>query len=291
MTEDGFTGSTVALVGLRLMGGSLALALKAKGAAREIVGIDSRPATLEQALARGAVDQASGELAAARDAAVIILATPVRTILQQLAELGELAADGALLLDLGSTKRQVVQAMDRLPARLFAVGGHPMCGKETSGFQVAEASLFLNKPFLLTPTARSSEAALARAVELARSVGAKPIVLEAERHDQIVAAISHLPSVVAANLVTTVDEFAGADERFWQIASSGFRDTTRLAASDVEMMLDILLTNGENIADLMRRYSRRFAALADWIYDEDAAALRAALEAAAARRRELNPHV
>jgi prephenate dehydrogenase len=284
MTEDGFARSTIAVVGLGLMGGSLALALKAAGAVSKIVGIDRDGPTLEAARARGAVDETSGELKAVRGASIVVLATPVRTILQQLQALGEIASDGALILDLGSTKQPVVRAMDQLPTRLNAVGGHPMCGKEASGFRVADPTLFQNKPFLLTPTARSTDEALTAAMTLARLTGAQPLVLDAARHDRIVAAVSHLPFVVAANLVRTVEEFADGDERVWQVASSGFRDTSRLAASDAEMMLDILLTNGENMADLMRRYSRYFAELADLIYDEAEDALRERLERAARRR-------
>jgi prephenate dehydrogenase len=210
---------------------------------------------------------------------VIVLAAPVRTILRLLPELGEAAADGTLILDLGSTKERIVGAMDRLPPRLFAVGGHPMCGREASGFEAAEAGLFRNRVFVLTPTARSSPAALDRAADLARALGARPVV-------------SHLPFVVAANLVGAVEEGMrgeGANgAQVWGLAASGFRDTTRLAASDVEMMLDILLTNGENIADWMRRYARQFAELADLISDGEEEALRARLARAAARRKELN---
>jgi prephenate dehydrogenase len=279
--------SVVAIVGLGLMGGSLALALKDADAVEKIIGIDRNQATLDAALARGAVDVSCDGLEMAREANMVILATPVRTVLRQLARLGEIAADGALLLDLGSTKRRIVSAMDQLPTRLFAVGGHPMCGKETGGFKAAEASLYRDTLFILTPTARSSEASLATATELARAAGARVLVMEAERHDRIVAAMSHLPFVIASNLIGTVDGWAQGEDEVWNLAASGFRDTTRLAASDAEMMLDILLTNSENVADLMRRFSRHFARLADLIYDEDEEALRAALEAAATKRQEL----
>jgi prephenate dehydrogenase len=279
---------TIAIVGLGLMGGSLALALKEAGAADKIIGIDRDDATLDAALACSAVDVAGGGLEMAGEANVVVLATPVRTILRQLPLLGEIAADGTLIMDLGSTKQQIVSAMDGLPARLFSVGGHPMCGKETSGLKAAEAALYRGKLFVLTPTAHSSEASLAAATGLAQAAGAHVLVMEAERHDRIVAAMSHLPFVVASNLMGTVDGWAQGEDGAWSLAASGFRDTTRLAASDAEMMLDILLTNSENVADLMRRYSRHFATLADLIYDEDEEALRALLEAAAQKRRELS---
>lgn len=279
--------STVAIVGLGLMGGSLALALKERRAVERIVGISRAHTTLDAALARGAIDHAATELDAARAANIIILATPARTILRQIPRLGASASDGALILDLGSTKKQIVRALDQLPARLLAVGGHPMCGKETSGFAAADAALYQDKTFVLSPTARSSDRAMATATELAQTLGARVVVLDAERHDQIVAAVSHLPYLVAANLVNTVAEWADEDNRVWELAASGFRDTTRLAASDVEMMLDILLTNGENIADSLRQYARHFAALAELVARGDEEPLRAILERALTQRREL----
>jgi prephenate dehydrogenase len=233
------------------------------------------------------VDDASNEIDAVRDADLIVLATPVRTILRQLPRVGEIARDGALVLDLGSTKRAITRAMDQLPVRLFAVGGHPMCGKETSGFEAADASLYENKTFVLTPTARSSPAALATAQELAQTLGSNVVVMDAERHDQLVAAISHLPFVVASNLVNAVDDWANGESEVWKLAASGFRDTTRIAASDTDMMLDILLTNSENVADLMRHYSRLFGELADLIYDEEEEPLREKIKASAQARSQL----
>jgi prephenate dehydrogenase len=177
--------------------------------------------------------------------------------------------------------------MNQLPERLGAVGGHPMCGKEVAGFDAAEANLYRGKIFVLTPTERTTREALQTARTLAETIGSRVVELDAGRHDEIVAAISHLPYVVASNLAGTVDEFAEGDGMVWEIAASGFRDTSRLAASDVQMMLDILLTNSENVAHLMRAYSRHFGELADAIYDQDEQGLREALERGAAARRGL----
>ncbi|MCC7162392.1 MAG: prephenate dehydrogenase [Anaerolineae bacterium] len=282
-TSSPFT--TDAIVGLGLMGGSLALALKQKYPAQKIIGITRTRATLDLALARGAIDSASDQLAAARAANLIVLAAPVRTILRQIADLAEIAPDGAILLDMGSTKSRIVRAMDALPERLGAVGGHPMCGKEIAGFEAAEPTLYQDKIFVLTPTARTDTNALETARNLARAIGSRVIELDAARHDEIVAAVSHLPYVVSSNLAGTVGDFAENDATVWNIASSGLSDTSRLAASDVQMMLDTLLTNSENVADLMRAYSRRFGDLADALYNGDEAALRAMLEQAAAVRR------
>ena len=281
----------IAIVGLGLMGGSLALALKEKNPAQKIIGITRTRATLDAALARGAIDSASDQLDAARDADLIVLGAPVRTILKQIPQLGNIARDGALILDMGSTKRAIVQAMNQLPERMSAVGGHPMCGKEIAGFDAAEANLYHNKIFVLTKTERTTPDTFNTARGLAQTIGARVIELDAARHDEIVASISHLPYVVAANLVNTVAAFAQDDAQVWNIAAGGFRDTTRVAASDVPMMLDILLTNSENVADLMRQFSRLFGELADAVYDADEKTLRELLERAAQARRTFQSEI
>jgi prephenate dehydrogenase len=157
-------------------------------------------------------------------------------------------------MDLGSTKRDIVAAMEDLPATVQPVGGHPMCGKALSGLDAAEPGLYQDAAFVLTPLARTSCAALELAQELARAVGAHPLIVDAMRHDLLVGAISHLPYCVAAALVQTVEEVGAKDEQVWELAASGFDDTSRLAASDVTMMRDILLTNRGVVVDLLRHY-------------------------------------
>ncbi|MBI4787955.1 MAG: prephenate dehydrogenase [Chloroflexi bacterium] len=279
--------ATIAIVGIGLMGGSLALALRAQNACRAILGITRSPATRDQALARGAVDEASGHLSLAASADVIVLATPVRTIMRQMAEIGAVARAGAVIMDLGSTKQAIVRAMEQLPARLEPIGAHPMCGKETFGFHAADAALFQNAPFVLTPLARTSPATLALAQTLALTVGARPIVLDPARHDRIVGAISHLPFALAATLMATAADLAQNDDLLFTLAAGGFRDTSRLAASDTTMMLDILLTNSNHVANLMRTYAARLNQFADSIEGKDESALRTMLEHAARSRREL----
>jgi prephenate dehydrogenase len=279
--------STVAIVGMGLMGGSLALALRANAACARLIAITSNPTTREKLLARHIADQASDDLRSIATADVIVLAAPVRAIVAMLPRVGESARAGSIVLDLGSTKREIVRAMERLPAHLNAIGAHPMCGKDTSGFDAADADLYRGAVFVLTPLARTSVETLARVQELARAVGARPLVLDAERHDRLVAAISHLPFAVATTLMSTALELAVADETTWTLAASGFRDTTRLAASDETMWRDILLTNSDNVADALRAYARHLNVLAQAIETRDEPQLRAILERAAHKRRGL----
>jgi prephenate dehydrogenase len=161
-----------------------------------------------------------------------------------------------------------------------------MCGKETAGLAAAEPTLFQDAPWVLVPLPRTSPPALALARDLAAAVGARPLVLDADRHDQLVAAISHLPYTLAVALVLAAAEVGEEDELVWQLASSGFRDTSRLAASNVTMALDILLTNQEAVVTALRRTSGHLNHLADLIAAGDEDELRALLAAASERMSE-----
>jgi prephenate dehydrogenase len=279
--------SDFAIVGLGLMGGSLALALRAQNACKSIVAIDRDADVCARALARGVVDQAGADLTLAASADVIVLATPVRTILAQLSRVGGIAPPGAVVIDLGSTKREIVRAMDALPAHAQPIGGHPMCGKEVAGFDAADANLFRGVTFVLTPLACTAPPTLAFVRSMVEAIGARPLVIDAARHDRLVAATSHLPFALAAMLMATASDWARDDELFDALAASGFRDTSRLAASDTAMMLDILLTNRDHVAGAIRACSRRLDQLADAIAQGDENALRGILEDSARRRRAL----
>ncbi|HEY4690458.1 MAG TPA: prephenate dehydrogenase [Anaerolineae bacterium] len=293
--------STVTIVGLGLMGGSLALALR--GHCAQIVGVEVDSATLAFASERAIIDRAV-DFDAAHDCDVLVLATPVRTILSQLQRLsqsttpqsaplsgGQARAQAVrnqrstIVLDLGSTKREIVAAMESLPPHFDPIGGHPLCGKETSGIQAADAGLFRGTMFVLSPLARTSARALALARELVEAVGARPLLIDAAQHDRCVAMTSHLPYLLASALVRAAERLN--DERVWQLAASGFRDTSRLAASDVTMMADILHTNRADILDALSAARAEIDQLAALIESRDEAALRAALEPIRERRAQL----
>lgn len=279
--------SRVAIAGLGLMGGSLALALRAARACAELVGVDADPAVLAAAQARGLIDSAA-ELDAAQDCDLLILATPVRTILAQLEALAGSAfypPRQTVVIDLGSTKAKICRAMVDLPPRFEPVGGHPMCGKETSGLAHADAALFRDKLFVLSPPGYISVRALSLAYELVAAVGANPIMLPAERHDALMALVSNLPYAAAVALMRAA--LAPADPQVWQLAASGFRDTSRLAASDLTMMTDILLTNREAVLQALGAYEAELAAVKAAIASGDADTLRAALAPAQAKRADL----
>lgn len=261
------SGATVAIHGLGLMGGSLGLALAGKCKRR--IGIARRPEVADRALQVGAVDNATLDFQAGVSAAdIVVLATPMRQVVLDVEEAGRHIRPGSLLMDLGSTKQEVVAAMDRLPEYVAAVGGHPMCGKEVGGLEHADAALFVDKVFVLTPSARTDDDALALSREIVEAVGARAVMMDPAQHDRAVAYVSHLPYLLAAALVRTEKEAAGCDPTLDKLAASGFRDTSRLAASEVPMMRDILLTNRQAIEDALASFEGQLGLVKRLLDDE-----------------------
>ncbi len=278
----------VTVIGLGLMGGSLAGALRGK--CLQVTGVARRIETIQMALSKGLIDRGTtGVAEGVRGADVVILATPVRTILQQLEEIAPLLPHGCLLMDLGSTKREIVAAMEKLPPHVQPLGGHPMCGKEKSGLEVADPELYRERTFILTPLQRTLPDALKLGMEIAEAVGARPLVLDAERQDYLVATLSHLPYLLACALVATADATTSSDPAAWEIVAGGFRDTSRVAASDVTMMVDILLTNREEVLKAVRVYQAQLHQLAQLVEAGDESNLLAALSAIRRERLKMFP--
>jgi len=243
----------VAIVGLGLMGASLAMDLR--GHCGEIIGISRSPETLKYALDNRIVDRIAS-FDPHLDCELMVLAAPVRTIIRQLKELGDSSphatSERTVILDLGSTKTEIVKAMQALPDQFDPIGGHPMCGKEVAGIRNAESNLYRNKMFVITPLERTSSAALEMVSEMVKVIGAVPLSLTPQRQDGLVALTSHVPYLVASALMQTA--LTKEDPELWKVAASGFRDTSRLAASDLTMMIDILLTNQEAILEALKEY-------------------------------------
>lgn len=266
---SGFHCRQLTVVGLGLMGASLALALKDH--ADRVTGVELDPVAREQALARGIVDHATADLRdGVADADAVVLATPVRSIIDMLERrLGAWLRSNTLLLDLGSTKQSIGRAMQDLPIGILAVGGHPMTGRELSGLEASDATLYRGRPFVLCPNRRTTPSALLRARSLVRALGAIPIEMDAERHDRVVAAISHLPYLLSTALVATVANEGESDGAVWELAAGGFRDTSRLAGSDVRMMGDILSTNTQAVATLLAMFRVQLAQLEAMLISRD----------------------
>ncbi len=237
----------ITIVGLGLMGGSMALRLQQR--CKRLVGVDSDPNTIKLASRAGITTQELG--AALINTGVLVLATPVKESLGLLEVFRANPPSVSLLMDIGSTKRKIVEAMDLLPDHVAAVGGHPLCGKERAGFPEAESGLFDGCRFVLTPSSRSTPSSLALAEQIVRALGATPLQMEAARHDQLLASASHLPYLLAAALIGTAESVGGKDPELWDMVASGFLSTSRLAASDLTMMVDILTTNRDMVQNAL----------------------------------------
>jgi prephenate dehydrogenase len=268
----------VGVIGLGLMGGSLALAIK--DACRSISGYDVDPRTLDQALDRCLIHRSIDLHGAEVD--LLILAAPVSAILDWIDRAPAVFSGEFHLIDLGSTKTQIVERMQSLPDRISPLGGHPMCGKETSGLAVADGDLYRGCTFALTPLDRTRPETVNLAQELVGALHARSLILDPQAHDRAVAAISHLPYLMATSLIDAVAQLA--DDTAWSLAASGFRDTTRLAASDVTMLLDILKSNRAEVLHALHSAQSALQETIELIEREEWETLRAKLEATRAKR-------
>ena len=267
----------LAVVGVGLLGGSVAKAARAQGIVREVIGIGRDRGRLQAALDDGGLDHATTDLAeGVREADFVILAAPVRTIEGLLERLWDAAPADAVVTDVGSSKTDIVRCADRLARRrpLAFVGSHPMAGSEKSGYAVARVDLFRGALVVVTPT----EASDTRAVKLVTSfwehVGARVTTLDPETHDASVAAISHLPHLVACALMDAVSREA---PRALDLAARGFKDTTRIAAGDPQMWQEIFLANREPLTRAVAAFRRSLEDLDRLVQSGDPAAVEAAL--------------
>lgn len=235
------------VVGVGLLGGSIALAARARRVAREIVGVGRDAGRLQTPLRAGALDRATTDVAeGVRGADCVVLAATVLANETLLGQVWGAVPDGALLTDVGSTKRGIAAAAETLGAtrRLAFMGSHPMAGSEKSGFEVARADLLQGATVIVTPTDASEPRAVKGITAFWEALGARVTALDPQTHDRVVAAISHLPHVLAWALVDAVQRFEPAALSF---AARGFRDTTRIAASDPLVWREILLANRDAI--------------------------------------------
>ena len=253
----------LAVVGVGLIGGSLALALKEAGAVGHVVGIGRGLPNLETALRLGVVDSYTLDLAeGVADADVIFLATPVQalgTVAEQ--AMPHLKA-GAIITDGGSVKQAVIDAIEpHLRDDVHFVPGHPIAGTENSGAEAAFATLYRDRRCILTPTGKTASEALDRILRMWQLVGSQVVIMDVEKHDRVLAAISHLPHMVAYALVNAVGSYDRYNENILEYSAGGFRDFTRIASSDPTMWRDIAMTNREALIEMMEQFETFFAEL------------------------------
>lgn len=236
----------VSITGVGLIGASFALALREKGLCKNITGYGRKEENLKRARERGIIDDYSldpGEASA--DSDLIILSTPVGVFRDIIDKIKEVLKKGSLITDVGSVKGRLVYEIERsIPEGSFYIGSHPIAGSDRSGIDEARADLFKNAICIITPTENSDAVALRKIALLWESLGSKVRFMDPYKHDEIYAAVSHLPHVIAYTLVNTIGDI---DSDFIEYAGQGFKDTTRIALSSPEMWRDIVIYNRENL--------------------------------------------
>lgn len=248
------TVKTVAIIGLGLIGGSLALAVKANTAFK-VLGYDEAGETATAARATGAIDGVLAGPGEVGDADIVVFGVPVGKIAAAVQAAAPNLKKGAIVTDVGSAKQSLHAALPRiLPPTAVYVGGHPMAGAEKSGFRAARGDLFAGRPYILTVDAEdaAADAAVRVLSELVRAIGAQPMVMGSELHDAVVARISHVPHVAAALLARLAGDPAESDLAL-ALAANGFRDMTRIASSNPALWSDICLGNRDNVAAALLR--------------------------------------
>ena len=265
--------SKIAIIGLGLMGGSLALGLRGKCAA--LYGIDPHTPTLDLALSQHIVDYADSNPASLLpEVDLVILSAPVPAILTLLEQLPSFTPNSCIVLDMGSTKKLIVESMSRLPGNFDPIGGHPICGKEKLSLANAERTLYYAAPFLLTPLARTSQRALSAANQIIESLGAKAKILDAVEHDRILASTSHLPFLISSALALATSE------NVTSFIGPGFKSTSRLAGTSSSMMLGVLQSNRENVLNALHGMQNQLTEIESALTLEDFSKLESILNEA-----------
>lgn len=249
----------IAIVGLGLIGGSIALALRERWPSCRVIGVD-HASVLAHALGSGAIDRAATTIADIGAQDLIILAAPVRQNVELIPEIprsleqsaptsddrgGPTGRGGVVITDVGGTKRDIVAAARALPASATFVGGHPIGGAERGGFAFARPDLFAGRPWIFTPDGEGSRAAVPRLFQFVESLGAQPSVMDAAEHDRLMAFLSHLPQLTASALMEVAGSAAAGDGL--RLAGRGLMDTTRLASSAPAIWRDICAANADEI--------------------------------------------
>ncbi len=284
--ESPFAATTVAIIGVGLMGGSLGLAARAHAGVRRVVGFSRSEETLSTALRLGAITEPCATLEdACREADVVFVATPVRLIPEHVRRALAAAPDQAVVTDMGSTKSPLMAVLTREEQRRF-VGGHPLCGAETMGVVHARSSLYRGATYFLTPGAHTDPQAVQRLFSLLAEVGARPMAVDPFEHDRLMALLSHLPHVIANALMTQAGEHQGARDALLS-AGPSFRDMTRVAGANARVWTDIFAENREALLAALRDFRARLEEATAALEAQDEQRMEAQIRRAAQHRERL----
>lgn len=269
----------VAIIGVGLIGGSLALAIKKKKLAKEVIGVARHKKTLLLAKKIHAIDCGSQDIGIISDADLVILSVPVNAILELVPVISKIISPDCIVCDVGSTKRQIVSKLDKLLPNY--VGAHPLAGSEKQGIVNSQANIFKGSLCILTPTKNTSSTAFLKIKRLWSSIGAKVISMPSDTHDRILSFTSHLPHIIAFSLMGVIPE------KYIKFASSGLKDTTRIAASDAKLWNDIFLSNQKNIIKAIELFQDKLSRIKSVVTKKDAKALEKILNQANKNREKI----
>ncbi|MGB6369551.1 MAG: prephenate dehydrogenase [Atribacterota bacterium] len=255
--ESGFKKITI--IGVGLIGGSFGLALKENRPNFKIVGVDKQE-VIKKAIVRGAIDEGTVNLEeGVKEADVVIMATPVKTILGLLPQINSFLKKGCLVTDTGSTKAKIIETANQvLPQDIHFIGGHPMAGSEEYGIESANPHLFQDRTYILTPTKKSNLIAIEKIFSLIKMIDANRLILDPLDHDRIVGVVSHLPQIMAVSLINMVSELVQKENNnnYFKAVGEGFKDMTRIALSPCKIWEDICDTNKEAILEMIQQFKQ-----------------------------------
>ena len=275
--QDNSHFDTIAIVGVGLIGGSLGMAARTRKLARRVIGIGRSEPKLMRAKIRGAIDEYTLDFEhGAAEADLIVICTPVRTIVPTIDRMADSLKDGAIVTDVGSTKSEVVkQASAVMPDGRHFIGGHPMAGSEQAGVDAAFPDLFLGATYVLTPGVGTDLSVLGHMAAFVEALGAEAEIMTPEEHDEAAAVISHLPHAISAALLQLAEDSHRQSSKTLRLAAGSFRDLTRISDSPPDLWRDICLTNRKA---LIRAVGELQGALADFkmaLMTEDESAIEA----------------
>lgn len=269
-----------AIVGAGLIGGSIAQAIKKKGLSDEVIGVSRHKKSLLWAKEIGAIDRGSQDLAIIKHSDLVILAAPVNAIISLAPKISKIISKECIVSDVGSTKEKIVKILEKIFPNY--VGSHPLAGSEKRGIRNADAELLRGRLCLLTPTKNTNRQALNKISLLWREIGAKTISLSPKAHDKILSFTSHLPHIAAFSLIDVMPK------EYLKFSSNGLRDTTRIAASESGLWIDILLSNAKNIIKSIEAFQNKLSLIKLAIQDKDEHKLSRILKQAKKKRDRLD---
>ncbi|HEY8499606.1 MAG TPA: prephenate dehydrogenase/arogenate dehydrogenase family protein [Clostridia bacterium] len=265
----------IGVIGLGIIGGSIVKAVSKKGLAECVVAYNRNAEVTKKALSEGTIQEAACEIDDSfKHCDIIFICVPVDIVPSCVEKLSGIVDNECILTDVGSTKMNVVNAIRRMPLACTFIGGHPMAGSESAGYNAARHTLFENAYYVLTPFSDTSAAHLNKLSEFIAALGGLPVIIEPSIHDYVTAAISHVPHVLASAIVNMIRQLDGEDKLMHTLAAGGFRDLTRIASSSPVIWESICLANSENILKILNKFEEGICSFKEILREKDARALR-----------------